>query len=234
VPASSASLSPVAPARWRRSVPYVLPFGVLAVLLGGAALLGVSPLWAYPVRTSLVAAVILIWSRTVIQFRARHWAGSVLVGLAVFVVWIGPELLIPGYRSHWLLSNALTGSGGPSTVPLGVRDNATFLFFRVAGAALVVPVAEELFWRAWVMRRIMSVDFESVPLGSYSALAFWVTAIVFASEHGAYWDVGLVAGIAYNWWMVKTRSLADCILAHAVTNTALAIYVLCTGAWQYW
>jgi len=46
--------------------------------------------------------------------------------------------------------------------------------------------------------------------------------------------VGLIAGIAYNWWLVRTRNLADCILAHAVTNLALAIYVIFSDQWQYW
>lgn len=227
-------MSRAAPAGRQNSVPYVLPFAVLMILLGGATYLGAGAPWAYPVRTAAVAAVLVVWSRPVIQLRPQRWAGSVLIGLAVFVVWIGPELLFPGYRNHWLLSNAITGSGGAGVPPPGVRANLVFLFFRVAGAALVVPVAEELFWRAWLMRRIVSADFESVPLGAWNPLAFWLTAILFASEHGAYWDVGLAAGIAYNWWMVRTRSLADCILAHAVTNGALAVYVLWAGAWQYW
>jgi hypothetical protein len=57
---------------------------------------------------------------------------------------------------------------------------------------------------------------------------------LFASEHGPYWDVGLIAGILYNLWMIRTRSIADCILAHAVTNAALSLYVIATGQWQYW
>jgi len=76
--------------------------------------------------------------------------------------------------------------------------------------------------------------FYELPLGYYAAQAFWVSALLFASEHGIYWDVGLAAGLAYNWWMVRTRSLADCILAHAVTNACLAAYVLLAGRWEYW
>jgi len=60
----------------------------------------------------------------------------------------------------------------------------------------------------WLMRWLISPQFEKVPLGAYQAGAFWITAVLFASEHGPYWDVGLVAGVAYNWWMVRTRSLA--------------------------
>ena len=65
-----------------------------------------------------------------------------------------------------------------------------------------------------------------MPLGKYVPSAFWIVAVLFASEHGPYWEVGLAAGIIYNWWMVRTRNLADCILAHAVTNGLLAVYVL--------
>jgi uncharacterized protein len=95
-------------------------------------------------------------------------------------------------------------------------------------------VLEELFWRAWLMRWLINTDFLRVPLGAYTPFAFWLTAILFASEHGPYWDVGLVAGVIYNWWMIRSKSVADCILAHATTNAALSGYVLTTGQWQYW
>jgi membrane protease YdiL (CAAX protease family) len=46
--------------------------------------------------------------------------------------------------------------------------------------------------------------------------------------------VGLITGVLLNWWMLRTKSLADCILAHAVTNACLAAYVLTRNQWQYW
>jgi CAAX prenyl protease-like protein len=189
--------------------------------------------WAYAIRTVLVLVVTLAFSRRLISLRPARWFSSVLIGLAVFAIWIAPELLLPGYRGHWLFQNALTGAASAG-VAAADRANGLLLVFRVAGSALLVPVVEELFWRAWLMRWLVSARFESVPLGAYAARAFWITAILFASEHGAYWDVGLAAGIAYNWWMVRTGSLADCILAHAVTNSCLAAWVLGAGQWQYW
>ena len=41
-----------------------------------------------------------------------------------------------------------------------------------------------------------SPDFESVPLGTYTASSMWISALLFASEHGPYWEVGLIAGLA--------------------------------------
>ena len=211
---------------------YVAPFLALIVLLGVSSVLGIPQRWAYPVRTAAVAAAVVAYSRRAAGFRALRPFASVLLGLAVFAVWIGPDLLWPGYREHWLFSNPLL-RGGPAVAP-DESARATFLFFRIAGSALVVPVAEELFWRGWMMRWLISPRFEEVPLGAYAARAFWITALLFASEHGAFWAVGLAAGVAFNWWMIRTRSLGDCILAHAVTNAALAVYVLYAGAWQYW
>jgi membrane protease YdiL (CAAX protease family) len=58
--------------------------------------------------------------------------------------------------------------------------------------------------------------------------------VLFAAEHGPYWDVGLVAGVIFNLWMMRTKSLGDLILAHAVTNACLAAYVIAAGKWEYW
>ena len=115
-----------------------------------------------------------------------------------------------------------------------MRINTLFIVVRVLSSAILVPMLEELFWRGWLMRWLISKDFEKVPLGTYAASAFWIVAFLFASEHGPYWEVGLAAGIVYNWWLVRTRNLADCMLAHGVTNGALAAYVLAAGESQYW
>ena len=59
-------------------------------------------------------------------------------------------------------------------------------------------------------------------------------ALLFAAEHGPYWDVGLAAGVIFNLWMVRTKSLGDLILAHAVSNACLGAYVIAAGKWEYW
>jgi hypothetical protein len=84
------------------------------------------------------------------------------------------------------------------------------------------------------MRWLIQKDFLKVEFGSYEPLSFWAVAILFASEHGPYWEVGLAAGMLYNWWAVRGKNLADCILAHAVTNAILSGYVLVRGKWEYW
>ena len=157
-----------------------------------------------PVRVVLVAGAVAVFSRGAIPRRLRFPAGSVALGAA------------------------------RSSLAAHLKSNAFFMATRVLESAILVPVIEELFWRGWLMRWVIRADFESVPMGQYTALSFWSVAVLFASEHGPYWDVGLITGVIYNWWMLRTRNLWDCILMHAVTNGALAAYVVVGGHWQYW
>ena len=211
------------------------PFAAFVGVMAVERALSVRAAWLYPVRGAITLAVMLVFSRHLIR---RAWPpsralASVAIGVAVFVVWVGPDILWPGYRQHWLFSNSLLGKPA-STLPDELRGNTAFLLTRIFGSVALVPVLEELFWRGWLMRWVISPRFEELPLGTYVPLSFWVTAALFGSEHGSYWDVGFVTGIIYNWWMIRTRSLADCILAHAVTNGCLALYVLGWKQWQYW
>ena len=187
-----------------------------------------APLWV------VVLAVVcyLCWPRE-LSARPRMPLASVSIGALVFALWIAPDVLIPGYRNSLLFSNSFIGHIHSSLQPADLH-NSWVLFWRTVRAVLIVPIVEELFWRAWLMRWLINPDFEKISLGAYTVLSFWVTAALFASEHGPYWDVGLVTGVIYNLWMLRTKSVADCILMHAVTNGCLSAYVIATAQWQYW
>lgn len=215
------------------SLPYIVPFGVFVAFLGIAPYLTLIGRWEVLLRITVLIAVLWLFSRDAISLRVSNALGSIALGLAVFAIWIGPDLLIPGYREHWLFQNFITGKLHSSISQDLLSDNLV-LTLRCFRAVVLVPIIEELFWRAWMMRWVIAPNFQTVKLGTYSSKAMWITALLFASEHGPYWEVGLVAGLLYNWWMVRTKSLGDCILAHAVTNAALSFYVLQTGKWEYW
>lgn len=187
----------------------------------------------FPLRVTILGVFLFAVSRRVISFRVSQWLGSVAIGVAVFAIWIAPDVLAPGYRQHWLFSNSLLGSVS-TAIPEGLELNPVVLVFRTLRAAVLVPIIEELFWRAWLMRWLIRSDFETVPLGTYEPRSFWIVAALFALEHGPYWDVGLVAGVIYNAWMVRSKSLGDLILAHGVTNLLLSLYVMYFRQWQYW
>jgi uncharacterized protein len=214
------------------SLPYVAPFAGFIAAMALEKWLGLDPRIGYPLRCLIGVVLIIVFARRVTDWRPSRPAASVLMGIAVCAVWIAPDALF-GYRDHWLFSNSVMGKVQRTLAPELAAD-WIFLATRALGSALVVPIVEELFWRAWLMRWVANTDFWKLPLGYYAPAAFWITAALFASEHGPFWEVGLAAGALYNWWLVRTRNLADCILAHAVTNGALALYVLTRAQWQYW
>ena len=223
-------------ADWKKiwpALPYVLPFAVFLAFVAIQKYFPIPPIFEYAARDLLLAMVLFAFSRQVIELHSFHRLETVILGIAVFLVWVGPDLIFPTYRQHWLFQNALLGQL-TNSIPESAISNPLVLWPRIVQAVVIVPILEELFWRAWLMRWLISPQFEKVPLGAYQAGAFWITAVLFASEHGPYWDVGLVAGVAYNWWMVRTRSLGDCILVHAVTNACLCGYVVATRHWEYW
>jgi CAAX prenyl protease-like protein len=215
------------------SLPYIAPF---VVFVGFLALHSVAPMPEFAdqlVRLIVLTAVLVFFARPVLDFRVTSLFASIGIGVAVFAIWIGPDLLSPAYRHFWLFENAVTGTAR-SSLSDASRTNVAVLATRSLRAIAIVPIVEELFWRAWLMRWLIAPDFQKVPLGAYTAMSFWGVAVLFASEHGAYWDVGLAAGIVYNWWMLRTKSVGDLILAHAVTNGCLCAYVIATGKWEYW
>jgi CAAX prenyl protease-like protein len=211
---------------------YVAPFVAFVSVMALERMLGLPLVWSYAVRLAIVSVLVAMFSLPYLSFRPGAPLASIGVGIAVFLIWIGPDLLF-GYRHFWLFENSLIGSARTSIAP-DLQTNLAFLTLRILGTSILVPIVEELFWRGWLMRWLIDQNFLTVPLGTYVPSAFWIVAMLFASEHGSYWEVGLAAGIIYNLWVIRTKNLADCILAHFVTNAILAAYVIVAGQWQYW
>ena len=216
----------------RATFAYVAPFVAFVAVMAIERMLPLPAQWLYPIRFAIVLGLIVGVSWPYLKFRPSFPLASTVMGLGVFVIWVAPDVLFH-YRDTWLFHNSITGSA-TSSLPPGLKNNAAFIALRCLSSFGLVPILEELFWRGWMMRWLIDKEFLKVPLGTYAPSAFWIVAVLFASEHGPYWEVGLVAGIAYNWWMIRTKNLADCMLAHSVTNAVLSAYVLLTDQWQYW
>ena len=216
----------------RSSIAWVGPFVVFLVWLAIDKYLPLANPAKEVVRDAVIAASIVLFSRRLLPRNAPHWLASIGIGLGVCVLWIAPDALVSGWRNHALFQNTLTGY---LTVSIPEGDlTPLMLVLRTVRATLLVPVLEELFWRGWLPRWMQDLHFANVPLGRYTPMAFWATAVLFATEHGPFWEVGLACGIIYNLWMQKTRSLGDVMQTHATTNLALSIYVILGRRWMYW
>ncbi|MFN0181252.1 MAG: CAAX prenyl protease-related protein [Gemmatimonadales bacterium] len=216
------------------SIPFVVPFVAFLALLGLGPALPISPRAEAILRVALLTAIIWAVARPVVSLRMVRPLQTIGVGVGVFLLWIAPDQLIPGYRESAIFQNGVTGEV-ESSMTVEMRNDPLILMLRFVRAAMIVPIVEELFWRGWLGRWLDNMDdFRKTPLGQFSRFAFWGTAVLFALEHGPYWEVGLAAGVIYNWWMIKTKSLGDLIWCHAVTNACLSAWVLWMGEWQYW
>lgn len=216
------------------ATPWVAPFAVFMIWLAIGPSLNIPQPWESIARVGVLLVVLLTVSRDIVfSLRVKHIVASVLLGLAVFVMWVAPDQLFPGYRSHWLFQNSVTGTITTS-IPEAELQDLLVVSLRVFRAAILVPILEELFWRGFLPRWIVNNEWWKVPPGTYNTLAFVGTALLFASEHGPFWEVGLLCGLIYNWWMWRTRSLGDLVLVHGVTNAALATFVLVTKQYAYW
>jgi CAAX prenyl protease-like protein len=216
------------------AVPYVAPFAVFLLCLLIAGRTTIPQPWESVAWVGVVAVTIALTSRQLVAgLRLSSGVMSVLVGVGVFLLWVAPDALVPGWRESWVFQNSITGHVKISIAPAEL-SSPLVLWLRVVRAVVLVPILEELFWRGWLPRWIQDTEFERIPPGTFTAFAFIVTAVLFAAEHGPFWEVGLLAGLVYNWWMWRTKSLGDLVLAHAVTNACLAGYVVLTQQWQFW
>ncbi len=211
-----------------------LPFGLYIALLALEGLLpgwapGFDVRWLYPVKAGLVALALAVLWRHYAELRSfglpfKHLLLALAVGVGVLVLWVNLD-------AAWML----VGEMGKGYDPTDTSGNIDWLLvaFRIAGAALVVPVMEELFWRSFLQRWVQQSDFLALDPARIGFKALLIASALFAVEH-VQWLAGLVAGLAYGWLYIRTRNLWAPIAAHAVTNGGLGAYVVATGHWGFW
>ena len=220
----------------------VAPFAIFLVLTFAQDYLGESGrYWVYFAKTLLGAWMIWAVRAVVQEMRWKiGWEGLV-VGVAVFVMWVGIDGHYPPLNE--LLQKigfATKKSDGGAGVwnPFRQFGAGSFLawFFivvRIAGSSLVVPPLEEVFFRSFVYRYIAKTDFQSVPLGAFLWMPFVVTSLLFGFEHHQ-WLAGILCGFAYQGLVIWKKRLGDAITAHAITNLLLGVWVVWKEAWQFW
>jgi CAAX prenyl protease-like protein len=177
----------------------------------------------YPLR--LVAAIAALW-----MYRKSYadadlrfsWRGPA-VGALVFALWVAAAayLVRPGG-----IPSAL------AALPTPLR--AFWISCRVIAAVATVPLAEELAYRGYLLRRLVSPNFETIRFSAARWPALVISALAFGLMHGALWLPGIAAGLAYGALAMRTDKLGESVAAHATTNAMLAAYVLMFDRWPLW
>jgi exosortase E/protease (VPEID-CTERM system) len=202
---------------------YLVPF--LAILAAGmvasALSSGFEALYLLrPIAAGL--ALYRYWPRLrQLQWRVT-WRGPA-VGIVVFVVWIiGARL-----------------QGGPEPMPpelaaMPAAMRLSWIAIRAIASMAIVPLAEELAFRGFLMRRLVAADFQAMPYRSVGIGALLLSAIVFGLSHGTMWLPGIIAGLLYGAVTLRSGDLGEAVSAHATTNGLIAALVLFDGRWQLW
>jgi exosortase E/protease (VPEID-CTERM system) len=160
-------------------------------------------------------------------YRRLNWTWSwpaVLAGTGVFGLWIALDLL--------------TGTAHKSTLGddlshLAPGWAAAWIVLRIIGSVVTVPLAEELAFRGYLLRRWASPGFEDVSFTRCSWPSIVISSVLFGLLHGR-WFAGGLAGLAYAVVLRRRGNFGDAVLAHAVTNAQIAATVLLAGAWNLW
>lgn len=233
-------------------VPFVVPFTVY-MLCGTLeptsdkpfSLLGVSIEYAayplvYTVKIALtLVALAIVWP-AYRQFPFRLSPLAPLVGIVGVVLWIAICKL-------QLETALLEPLGVGQIIDLGLRAGFNplaemtdhpalaygFLAVRLLGLAAIVPLIEEFFLRAFVMRFVIDVDWPKVPFGTLTPTAVLAGTLLPVLMHPAELFAAAVWFTLVTWLMFKTRNIWDCVLAHAVTNALLGAWVLLSGDWYF-
>jgi CAAX prenyl protease-like protein len=143
----------------------------------------------------------------------------------VFALWLA---LGPASSHPAAATDLQAGLKGLSRVGAGV-----WLTFRVIGTVITVPLAEELAFRGYLTRRLITAEFREVPQGQFRLSSLLVSSVLFGALHGR-WLAGTLAGLLYALALYRRRELFDAVLAHATTNALIAAEVFLAGAWSLW
>ncbi len=220
----------------RAALVRVVPFAAFMVLLAVRGAVpedgswGIDPRWLYGV-TVLVVGGLLAWfwreygelvSQSLPTLAEAALAGA--VGLVVFGLWINLD-------APWMR----LGEPSAGFVPKDASGQLLWplIAVRWVGASLLVPVMEELFWRSFLMRWVQSPQFESVVPQQVGLKAVVLSTFVFMLAH-TLWLAAIVAGLAYAWLYVRTGKLWVPIIAPAVSNGVLGVWVVQTQRWAFW
>jgi len=198
--------------------------------------------WVFPLQAIVTLAAIAFWWKS---YRLRPFDVKVALlaaatGVLGIAIWLLPSWLYThGYagENEWLGFTARTDGFDPT-----LWQDQPGVYWSVVGMrflrlVVVVAFAEELFWRGFLWRLISDPyrDFSVVPFGQRSWKALGAVVVLFTLVHAKPdYLAAVIFALLVSGLYVRTKSVGACVLAHAVANLVLGIYVMATRQWGFW
>jgi exosortase E/protease (VPEID-CTERM system) len=207
------------------TAPYLVPLLAIlaAAMISRASSAGFE--WLYPLR--FFAAAVVLWSYRR-RYAALDWKFGWIapaIGTLVFAMWIGLDWI-----RHQLMEDGIAIGLTAYSAPVRIA----WLGFRVLAAVVTVPIAEELAFRGFLIRRLVAADFEAVDPRKFAWFPVFISSAAFGALHGDRWLAGTAAGVLYAATLRWRGRIGDAVVAHAATNVLLASWVLISGNWSLW
>ncbi len=181
--------------------------------------------WLYPMRFLAAAGALWLLRKSYADLDWKFgWFGPA-IGVLVFAMWIAMDTLL-----NATTNDAMPHALADSSMPI----RATWIVFRILSAIVTVPIAEELAFRGFLLRRLVSPDFEALPLRTFTWLGLGISSIAFGLLHGNLWFAGVLAGLLFAWALIRRGRMGEAVVAHATANALLAGYVLIFHKWHLW
>jgi len=227
----------------------VAPFLVFVGLTSCQGAFGeASRYWFYLIKTFAGAGMVwAIWPR-ISEMRWRASWDAILVGVVVFLIWVGLDgrypsadsmfktilcpLLKPLGFEKWCSVSAKAVPWNPHA-QFGFALAWVFAIVRLLGSVVVVPPLEEVFYRSFLYRFIARQDFQAMPLNQFRLGPFLIAAAIFGFSHYE-WLPGILCGMLYHGLVLRHNRLGEAMTAHAVTNFLLGLWVISRSAWHFW
>ena len=197
----------------------------LLVLVAARMIIGVvttNDVHMYLPLQAVVVLALVWWFRRAYRDPLWSWSWSaVAIGAAACALWIP------------LARTATAAAAPPWPSDLSAGWIVAWLPFRLLSSVVAVPLAEELAFRGYVMRRLIASDFERSSPQTFTWLSFLGSSLLFGIMH-QHVVAATIAGMCYALAVYRRGRLGDAVLAHAATNALLAAYALASGHWAVW
>ncbi len=174
--------------------------------------------------------------RQSLPWRVSWWA--VPAGLVGLAVWVG--LCELGWEAAFFRLLAVDeaavarASINPSESFPDPTAYVIFLLARFAVLTAVIPIAEELLLRGFVLRMLQRDDWWAMPMSELRRVSIGISAAYGALTHPNEMVAAIVWFGAVTWWVRWSNRFWDGVVIHAVTNAALGVYVLVYHQWHLW
>ncbi|MEI6656221.1 MAG: CAAX prenyl protease-related protein [Verrucomicrobiota bacterium] len=199
----------------------------------------------YPIQTLAAGALLVRYWRVYAFNWSWKWSllgalfGSMGIGFWLLPTTLYDVLGCSGKAGGWLdiLGVAARRDGFNPAIFENPAAYWGSLGFRFLRAAVVIAVAEEIFWRGFLMRFVCDWegDYWRQPFGRGTWISYFVVTFLFMISHGSVdWAAAWLYGTLTYLLCIWSKNLGACVIMHGTANSLMGLYIMAYGKYGLW